>query len=180
MAGRKSSKRNPRSRIATARRRRVLGAGTTAGAVLAFGMTPLAAAPAAHADEFDVIIDPIINSILGSLTDSITGLDGLLGIDPSAGLDLAVPATDAAAAADLGGLALPATDAAAAADPAAAARAAVPTLAEMFQTSFYEPLHAADQAWINSPTGEAFDNAINPLFATGNFCRFLFGAQTAA
>ena len=51
MAGRHSSKRNQRSRNAKARRRgRVLGAGTTAGAFLAFGMTPLATAPAAHAD----------------------------------------------------------------------------------------------------------------------------------
>ena len=104
MAGRHNNKRNQRSRKAKANRRRMLGAGTTAGAFLAFGMTPLAAAPAAHADEFDVIIDPIINSILGS----ITSLDAFVGIDPSTALDL-------------GGLALPATDAALASDPLAAA-----------------------------------------------------------
>ena len=92
------------SRNARASRRRVLGAGTTAGAFLAFGMTPLATSPAAHADEFDVIIDPIINSILGS----ITSLDALAGIDPSSALDL-------------GSLALPATDAALASEPLAAA-----------------------------------------------------------
>ncbi|MDT5086087.1 MAG: hypothetical protein QOJ61_3130, partial [Mycobacterium sp.] len=100
MAGQHKNKRNQRSRNAKARRRRMLGAGTTAGAFLAFGMTPLASAPAAHADEFDVIIDPIINSILSS----ITSLDALVGIDPSSALDL-------------GSLALPATDAALASDP---------------------------------------------------------------
>jgi hypothetical protein len=47
VAGRQSSKQNQRSRNAKARRRRVLGAGTTAGAFLALGMTPLAAALAA-------------------------------------------------------------------------------------------------------------------------------------
>lgn len=174
MAGRKSSKRNQRSRIATARRRRVLGAGTTAGAFLAFGMTPLAAAPAAHADEFDVIIDPIINSILGSVPNSITGLDALLGIDPTAGSDQyrGCCEPDRAARNILGiDLAVPANDAAASsADALAAAPAADPSLADLFQTEFYEPLHAADQAWINSPLGEEFDNAINPLFATNDFC----------
>ena len=64
MAGHNKNKRNQRSRSAKASRRRALGAGTTAGAFLAFGMAPLATAPAAHADVFDVIIDPIVNSIL--------------------------------------------------------------------------------------------------------------------
>ena len=63
MAGRHSSKRNQRSGRATARRRRVVGLGGGAGAVLAFGMGPLGGAPTAHADEFDVIIDPIINAL---------------------------------------------------------------------------------------------------------------------
>lgn len=43
----------------------MVGLGSGAGAVLAFGLGPLAAAPPAHADEFDVIIDPIINSLIG-------------------------------------------------------------------------------------------------------------------
>src|ERR1700722_15617602 len=164
MASQHNNKRNQRSRNAKASRRRVLGAGTTAGAFLAFGMYPLASAPAAHADVFDVIIDPIVNSILSS----ITSLDALAGIDPSSALDLgslALPATDAALASE------PLAAAASSADAmSAAAPAADPTLADMFQTDFYEPLHAADEAWINSPTGEAFDNAINPYFATGDFC----------
>ena len=182
MAGGHNNKRNKRSRNAKARRRRVLGAGTTAGAFFAFGMTPLASAPAAQADVLDVIIDPIINSVLGS----ITSLDALAGIDPSSALDLgslALPGTDAASAADLGSLALPVTDAAPSADaasaaaPAADAVSAAPiadsSLAEMFQTDFYLPLHTVLEDWISSPTGEAFDNAINPLFthfAGETFC----------
>lgn len=68
MAGRRSSKRHRKSANAEARRRRrVVGLGTSAGAFLAFGMTPLAAAPSAHADELELIIDPIVNSIAGSL-----------------------------------------------------------------------------------------------------------------
>ena len=172
MAKRHGDKREQRLLKARARRRRrVLGAGTTAGAFLVFGMTPLASTPTARADVFDVIIDPIVNSLLSS----ITSLDALLGIDPSAAFDL-------------GGLALPAADAALASDPlaaigsstdavassadvlSAAAPAADTSLADWFQTAIYEPMHAADEAWINSPTGEAFDNAINPYFATGDFC----------
>src|ERR1700735_3767699 len=99
-----NNKRNQRSRNAKASRRRVLGAATTAGAFLAFGMYPLASAPAAHADVFDVIIDPIVNSILSS----ITSLDALAGIDPSSALDL-------------GTLAMPAADVALASEPLAAA-----------------------------------------------------------
>ncbi len=56
------SKRNRQSRSAQGRRR-LLGLGTGAGAVLAFGLGPLAAAPVAHADEFDLIVEPIINSL---------------------------------------------------------------------------------------------------------------------
>src|ERR1700691_1275212 len=170
MAGRNSSKRNQRSRNAKARRRRqVLGAGTTAGAFLAFGMTPLATAPPAHAD-VDAILDPVINSILSS----VTSLDGLLGIDPSAGFDLALPATDVAAA-DLGSLALPATDAlpgaassadalTAAASSADAAPAADPSLTTLFETYFFDPLQTDTQAWITSPDGIAFDTQLNTVW----------------
>ncbi|HME16650.1 MAG TPA: hypothetical protein VKG83_14615, partial [Mycobacterium sp.] len=62
MAGQPCPKRNRRSRNAKALRRAVVGLIASAGAFLAFGMTPLAMTPSAHADEFDVIIDPIINS----------------------------------------------------------------------------------------------------------------------
>lgn len=70
-------------------RRRVIGGGSVAGAVLAFGMSPWAAAPAANADIEDLIIEPVINSVgsFGSL------------VDPSAADSaLALPADAAATA----------------------------------------------------------------------------------
>jgi hypothetical protein len=68
MAGRYRTKRSRSSRSAKAGRCcRVVGLGTGAGAVLAFGVSPLAAAPPAHADGFDIIIDPIINAIAGRI-----------------------------------------------------------------------------------------------------------------
>src|SRR5271167_2213729 len=69
------SKRNRQSRNAQARRRRVVGWGTSAGAVVAFGLGPWGVAPAAHADGLDVILDPIINSL--------SSVDPLLGVDVS-------------------------------------------------------------------------------------------------
>src|ERR1700722_13846461 len=135
MASQRKNKRNQRSRNAKASRRRAVGAGTTAGAFLAFGMAPIATAPAAHADVFDVIIDPVINSILGS----ITSLDALVGIDPSSALDLgslALPAADAALASE------PLAAAASSADAlTAAAPAADPTLAAIFPSDFWAPVH---------------------------------------
>src|ERR1700761_7956176 len=68
MADHQDTKRNRRSRSAKARRR-VVGLSSGVGAILAFGMTPLATAPAAKADAFDAILDPIINSITSSLGD---------------------------------------------------------------------------------------------------------------
>jgi hypothetical protein len=65
MARHRTTKQNRQSRNAEARRCRVVGLGTSAGAFLAFGLTPRATAPAAHADEFELIIDPIINSVAG-------------------------------------------------------------------------------------------------------------------
>jgi len=94
MAGRHSKKNRRAARDKARARRAALGLGSSAGAFLAFGLTPLASVPPAHADGLDVIIDPIINSILSS----VTSFDALLGIDPSSLGDLALPATDAATA----------------------------------------------------------------------------------
>jgi hypothetical protein len=69
------SKRNRQSRNAKARRRRVVGWGTSAGAVVAFGLGPWGVAPPAHADGLEVIVDPIINAL--------SSLDPLLGADVS-------------------------------------------------------------------------------------------------
>src|SRR6202012_5300693 len=100
MAGKHSGKKNRQTGKGKARRR-ALGLGGSAGAFLAFGLTPLAglaSAPQAHADGLGAIIDPILNPILSS----VTSFDALLGIDPSSLGDLALPATDAAAVAPSG------------------------------------------------------------------------------
>ena len=91
MAGRHTSKKNERSSKAKTRRRQIAGWGTGAGAVLAFGLGPLASAPAAQADVFDVIIDPLINAIggsMGSLVDPLASLGALGGADPFSSLDM--------------------------------------------------------------------------------------------
>ena len=91
MAGRHGSKRNQRSSRAKTRRRQIAGWGTGAGAVLAFGMGPLASAPPAQADVFDVIIDPLINAIggsMGSVMDPLASLGAIGGLDPFSSLDL--------------------------------------------------------------------------------------------
>src|SRR5271168_3398716 len=122
MAGRRSAKGNLRSGKAYARRR-TIGLGGGAGAFLALGLSPLAAAPPAHADVLDTILDPIINS-LGSF-------------DPTLGADLSGLATsfdptfvgDSLAAAG------------SSADPAVAAAvpAAANPISEAFQTDFWLP-----------------------------------------
>src|SRR6202453_4447458 len=99
MAGKRSGKKNQRSAKKTSGR--ALGLGGSAGAFLAFGLSPLAglaSAPPAHADGLDVIVDPILNSILGS----VTSFDALLGIDPSSLGDLALPTADVAPVAPSG------------------------------------------------------------------------------
>ena len=78
MAGRHSKK--SRRAAKGKARRAAFGLSGGAGAFLAFGLTPLASVPPAHADGLDAIIDPILNSILSS----VTSFDALLGIDPSA------------------------------------------------------------------------------------------------
>ncbi|MGB6761868.1 PGRS repeat-containing protein, partial [Mycobacterium sp.] len=181
MASRNSSKRNERSSKAKARRRRrAVGLGGSASAFLALGLGPLATAPAAHADPFDVILDPIINSITSALPSAL---------DPLAGLDLAsltLPATDLAGTSGLGlssldsALVLP-TDPLAAldssADPLAALASADPLSAlgsadpaqvfggidgaQLFNEFIYQPFETISQAWITSPIGEPVDNVIN-------------------
>jgi hypothetical protein len=54
-------------------RGRVLGLGVTGAASFAFAMAPFVTAPAANADEFEVILDPIINSL--SAVDPTLGAD---------------------------------------------------------------------------------------------------------
>ena len=154
MAG-QHSKKNRRAAKGAKARGRALGLGGSAGAFLAFGLSPLAglaSAPPAHADGLDVIIDPIINSILSS----VTSFDALLGIDPTTGLDLALPATDAAAATPSGWEALfgdltnPVSD-------AGSAASTTDTASSTF-------LQGLEQSWINSSFGSQIDTSLNSYF----------------
>ena len=126
-----------------------------AGAFLAFGLSPLAglvSAPPAHADGLDAIIDPILNSILSS----VTSFDALLGIDPSSLGDLALPATDVAAVAPSGWEALfgdltnPVSEAGSAA-----------SVADSTSSTFLQGL---EQAWISSDFGQQIDAGLNSWF----------------
>ena len=74
MADRRGSKHNPHSRKAmTHRRRRAVGLTGGIGMFLALGLGPLANAPKATADEFDVVIDQVLNAITASLGDAAAG-----------------------------------------------------------------------------------------------------------
>ena len=165
------SKRNRRPRNAKALRRAVVGLIASASAFLAFGMTPLAMTPSAHADEFDVIVDPIINSIssidptlgtdltavLGDFTTSsgwdsvladFSSLDSLFGASSS--VASVVPDTSSAAS-----------------DISSAASSAD------YSNTFVQGL---EQDWITSPFGTEVDNAINTMAAkadpalVGDYC----------
>src|ERR1700761_7803950 len=82
------------------RRTRVVGLGPSAGAFLALGLGPLAAAPTAHADEFglDNILEPILTSMTNLDPALSVGLDhwaasldsalsSFAAVDPTTGLD---------------------------------------------------------------------------------------------
>jgi len=118
-------------------RLRVFGLGLTAGAFFAFGMAPLVTAPPASADEFDVIVDPIISA--------------LSGIDPTLGADLGALATS--------------FDPTLAADSAASAAtaAATPDFSELFNQFVYTPTHTALEDWITSNLGQQVDGFINSV-----------------
>jgi endoglycosylceramidase len=118
-------------------RRRIVGVGLTAGAFLAFGMTPLITAPAADADGLDVILDPIINS--------------LSSIDPAMATDLGALVTS--------------FDPTFVADSAATAAlpAATPDFSELFNQFVYTPTHTGLEDWINSNLGHQVDGFINSV-----------------
>src|SRR5580704_12865741 len=140
------SKKNRRSGNRMARRG-LIGLGGGAGAFLALGLAPLANVPHAKADVLDAILDPLINS-LGS-------------VDPTLAVDLgSLVASFDPTFSDAGLAALSASDAAL---PAADA-AQVSDLTQLINTEFYQPAEQAGQAWINSSTGEAFDNSLNTFW----------------
>src|ERR1700739_816717 len=126
-------------------RLRVFGLGLTAGAFFAFGLAPLGTAPPANADEFDVIVDPIISA--------------LSGIDPTLGADLGAPAAS--------------FDPTFGADSAASAAtaAATPDFSDLFNQFVYTPTHTALEDWITSNVGhqvDSFINSVDSSYVLGN------------
>ena len=74
MADRRGTKHNPHSRKAmTHRRQRAVGLTGAISMFLTLGLGPLANAPKATADEFDVVIDQVLNAINASLGDMAAG-----------------------------------------------------------------------------------------------------------
>ncbi|WP_067974363.1 PGRS repeat-containing protein [Mycolicibacter icosiumassiliensis] len=125
--------------------KRVIGATSTVGAFLAFGMAPLGAAPSARADELDLILDPAI--------------DWLSNVDPAMGAEVTawVGAFDPTFAGDS------ATAVDSVLDSANAGAAASVNMAQVFDQWIYTPIHTSLEAWINSSFGEQVDNAINQI-----------------
>src|ERR1700753_3952649 len=138
MAGHRDTKRNRRSRSAKARRR-VVGLSSGVGTLLALGMTQLATAPTVKADEFDAILEPIINAITGSLGDVAAGWAAV----PELG-SLGLGAADPVAGVGLGSLSD--VGSGAAANPADAW------------------LQGLEQAWLGSSFGQQVDAALNDWF----------------
>jgi hypothetical protein len=74
MADRRGTKHNPHSRKPmTLRRQRAVGLTGAISMFLTLGLGPLANAPKATADEFDVVIDQVFNAITASLGDMAAG-----------------------------------------------------------------------------------------------------------
>src|SRR5271169_5293037 len=140
MADRSGTKHNPHSREAMIhRRQRAVGLTGAISMFLTLGLGPLANAPKATADEFDVVIDQVLNAITGSLGDVAAG-------------SAAVP--------ELGSLAL------GAADPAAGV--GLGSLADLSSVAAANPadtwLQGLEQDWINSGVGQQVDTVINSWF----------------
>jgi hypothetical protein len=140
MADRRGSTHSPHSRKAMSnRRQRAVGLTGAISMFLTLGLAPLANAPKATADEFDVVIDQILSAITASLGDAAAGSAAV----PELGT-LGVSAAESAAGVGLGSL--PDVGSAAAAGPADAW------------------LHGLEQDWINSGVGQQVDTVINSWF----------------
>src|SRR6201996_9125850 len=154
----KHSKGNRQSANAKARRRnRAIGLGGSAGAFLAFGLSPLAGAPVAKADVFDDILDMAVGSAASSAVTAVNPTDFL---DPNvlAGLmgDLATPSGWDTLLADFSNP----SSFDAAFSPASAAVSDTGTAASAADSTsaFWQGL---EQDWINSPLGQQVDGALN-------------------
>jgi hypothetical protein len=140
MADRSGSKHRPRSRKAMIRRRqRAVGLTGAISAFLTLGLGPLANAPKAKADGFDVVIDQVVNAITGSLGDVAAAS---AAVPELASLGLGV--TESTAGVGLGSL-----------SDVGSATAASPVDAS---------LNGLEQDWINSSFGQQFDTLINSWF----------------
>jgi hypothetical protein len=141
-----------RPRNAKALRRAVVGLIASVGAFLAFGMSPLATAPPAHADILDSIIDPVINSL--------AGVDPTLGADMTGWLANLDPALAAASSVDTSSLAGAAT----AESSSLGALSTDVGSATSTANPFDAWLHGLEQDWINSSLGQQVDTALNDWF----------------
>ncbi|MGB6205575.1 MAG: hypothetical protein WBF82_01200, partial [Mycobacterium sp.] len=131
-----------------------MGLGTSAGAFLAFGLGPLAAAPSAKADVFDDILDMALGSAAGSALTAVNPTDF---VDPGVlnGLlaDLSTPAGWDTLLTDFANpSSFDAAFSASTADTGSAVSAADSS------TSF---LHGLEQDWLNSSFGQQVDSAMN-------------------
>ncbi|WP_343576157.1 alkaline phosphatase family protein [Mycobacterium sp.] len=150
MARHNRSKRNRQARTAKDRRRWAVGLSSGAGVFLVFGSTPLAAAPPAHADGFDAIVEPIINAL--------SSVDPVLGANVSTLVGDFTTSWDNSLAADFssvgsvlgtGNSVVPDTGAAMSVPGAAGAN---------LWSNFTQSL---EQDWVTSPFGTQIDNALN-------------------
>ena len=149
------SKRNRLSRgVEVRRRRRMVGWGTSAGAVMAFGLGPLGAAPSAHADIEDVIIDPIISAISG--------------FDPSLGADLSTVMGDFVSSGWLDSLGPDFSGVDSALGAASSGASLVPDTGSALSSAAVSGADASgnlaqtwEQDWITSQFGTEVDDAIN-------------------
>lgn len=140
MADRRSTRHNPHSRKAMIHhRQRAVGLTGAISAFLTLALGLLANAPKATADEFDVIIDQVLNAITGSSGDVAAGSAAV----PELG-SLGLGATESTAGLGLGSL-----------SDAGSASAASP---------FDAGLHGLEQDWINSGFGQQVDTALNDWF----------------
>ncbi|MFZ0904637.1 MAG: alkaline phosphatase family protein, partial [Mycobacterium sp.] len=140
MADRRGSKHNPHSSKAmTHRRQRAVGLTGAICMFLTLGLGPLATAPKATADEFDVVIDQVLNAITASLGDVAAG---------------------SAAGSELGSLSLGATE--------STAGVGLGSLSDVGSVAAASPvdawLHGLEQDWIDSGFGQQVDTAINSWF----------------
>jgi hypothetical protein len=127
---------------------------------VAFGLGPLLSMPLAKADGLDVIVDPIISSL--------SSIDPMLAVDMTSWLANADAAWSAVSSFDPSSLG--SAVAAAGVDPASVdaggVTAAATDPAQMYETEVWDPIHTAEQNFIDNPADQSFINSINHLTPT--------------